>query len=246
MPELHVLSTEEDVFEEAARFVADVAQHCSDTQGRFTIALSGGSTPRRLYRLLATSPIADAMAWDRWHIFWGDERCVPPDHEDSNYRMARETLLSHIPVPDNQVHRMRGEDVPHEAAEEYETLVRDVFQAAAPSFDLILLGIGDDGHTASLFPNSRALEEQDRLIVANWAPSLQAYRITFTLPLINAARTIAFLDIDESKAAVLRSVLDPRLGEDQPPAASVRSSMGSVHWFLTDNAAKLLTKSTLG
>ena len=245
MAKLHVLSTEEDVFQAAARFVADVAQQCSDIQGRFTIALSGGSTPRRLYRLLASSPITDAMAWDRWHIFWGDERCVPPDHHDSNYRMARETLLDHIPVPENQVHRMRGESLPHEAAEEYEGLVRDVFQTPAPSFDLILLGIGEDGHTASLFPGTTALQEQDRLIVDNWAPDLEAHRITFTLPLINAAKTIAFLDTDESKAEVLRSVLEPQPGEDQPPAASVRSSSGNVHWFLTDRAAKLLTKATV-
>jgi 6-phosphogluconolactonase len=163
---LHVSSTAEEAYQNMARFVAGLAEQTPAAQGRFTIALSGGSTPRRLYEILASPPYAEGMAWDRWHIFWGDERCVPPNHVASNYRMAREALMDHVSVPDEHVHRMRGEAVPQEAAGEYEAVVREVFQETLPSFDLILLGIGDDGHTASLFPGTRPLQEKDRLVEA--------------------------------------------------------------------------------
>ena len=139
------------------------------------------------------------------------------------------------------MHRMRGEVDPLEAAQAYESVVREVFQSPAPSFDLILLGIGDDGHTASLFPGTEALGEQDRLVVDNWAPDLQVHRITFTLPLINAAKVVAFLDTDETKAGVLRQVLEPTPAEDMPPAGLVNPTHGTVHWFLTKQAAKLLS-----
>jgi len=243
MPELHISATIEGASQDNARFVADLAQQCAAALGRFTIALSGGSTPRLLYQLLASPPLVEGMAWDRWQVFWSDERCFPPDHHDSNYRMAREELLDHVAIPDTNVHRMRGEDDPHEGAQAYDAVVRELFQSAAPSFDLILLGIGDDGHTASLFPGSQALQEQDRLVVDNWAPQVHAHRITFTLPLLNAAKVIAFLDTDESKAEVLRRVLEPKSGEEELPAALVRPGQGAVHWFLTDKAAKLLPKT---
>ncbi len=237
MAELHVLPTTEAAAQAKARFVATLAKECSTSHGRFTIALSGGSTPRRLYEVLASPPYSKEMAWDRWQVFWSDERCVPPDHQESNYRMAKEELLDHVAIPDTNVHRMRGEDDPDEAAQAYEDVVREVFQSPAPSFDLILLGIGDDGHTASLFPGTLALGERDRLVVDNWVPDLQVHRITFTLPLINAAKVVAFLDTDETKAGVLRQVLEPAPGEDMPPAGLVQPSPGVVHWFLTTAAA---------
>ena len=154
--------------------------------------------------------------------------------------MARESLLDHVPIPGSQVRRMRGEANPQTAADEYEGLLRQTFQEPMPAFDLILLGIGDDGHTASLFPNTDALSEKERLVVANWAPHLQAHRITFTLPLINAARTIAFLVTEESKAQVLRQVLKPYPDEQPLPASLVRPTSGAVHWFLTTAAASQL------
>ena len=237
MAELHVLPTTEAAAQAKAQFVAALAEECSASRGRFTIALSGGSTPRRLYEVLASPPYSKEMAWDRWQVFWSDERCVPPDHQESNYRMAREELLDHVAIPDTNVHRMRGEDDPAAAAQAYEAVVGQVFQSPAPSFDLILLGIGDDGHTASLFPGTLALGEQDRLVADNWVPDLQVHRITFTLPLINAAKVVAFLDTDETKAGVLRQVLEPAPGEDMPPAGLVRPSPGVVHWFLTTAAA---------
>ena len=239
LPELHVLPTPEDAAQALAEFVTALATERMEAEERFTVALSGGSSPRRLYELLALPalegpPYIWRNDWRRWHVFWGDERCVPPDHPDSNYRMARESLLSRVPIPESQVHRMRGEALPENAAEEYEALLRQTFQGPTPSLDLILLGIGEDGHTASLFGNTNALSEKERLVVANRAPHLQANRITFTLPLINAARAVAFLVTEESKAQVLRQVLRP---DPDKPASLVRPARGSVHWFLTTAAA---------
>ena len=242
MAKLHILSTAEEAAQAAARFLATLAEKHIAVEGRFTIALSGGSTPRRLYQVLASPPYDKGMAWDQWHIFWGDERCVPPDHEDSNYRMASEALLDQVRVPFAHVHRMRGEAVPEEAADEYETLLREVFQKSEPQFDLILLGMGDDGHTASLFPGTAALQECSKLVMANWVPQLKGHRITFTLPLINSARVIVFLNTDGAKAEFLRRVLEPKPSEALLPAAMVGPSNGAVHWFLTQDAARILRR----
>lgn len=243
MPELHVSRTPEEAAQSAASFVAALAQECVADHGRFTIALSGGSTPRQLYRVLASPPHAKEVAWDSWHVFWGDERCVPPDHEDSNYRMASEVLLDHVPIPPDHVHRMRGEIAPHKAADEYESVLREVFQTGLPSFDLVLLGLGEDGHTASLFPGTDAMQEEHRLAQANWAPHLQAHRLTFTFRLINAARAVAFVATGESKARVLREVLEPEPGESARPAAMVRPTHGTLQWFLSEDATRLLKRS---
>ena len=236
--ELHVLPTPNEVARTAAEFVAIAAAETPG--GRFTIALAGGATPRRLYQLLASSPWVERIAWSRWHVFWGDERCVPPEHPDSNYRMAREALLDHVPLTAGQLHPMRGEAAPQEAAEGYEGELRRVFQTPVPAFDLILLGLGEDGHTASLFPGTAALREEGRLVVANWAPQLEAHRLTFTLPLINAARRVAFLVADAAKAQALRRVLAPASTDQPPPAAMVRPTSGVLHWFVTSQAAACL------
>ena len=200
MPELHILPTPEQTAQAAAELVAALSEESVCARDRFTVALSGGSTPRRLYQVIASPPFAERIAWGQWHVFWGDERCVPPDHPDSNSRMAREALVDRVPVPAGHIHRMRGETEPRQAAGEYEQELRRVFAPASPAFDLVLLGIGEDGHTASLFPGIGALEEERHLVVANWAPGLQAHRLTFTLPLINAASVVVFLATDESKA----------------------------------------------
>ena len=242
VPDLHLSSTTEDAFKTLATFIGDLAGECSAQRGQFTIALSGGSTPRGLYQLLASPAFAGRLDWDRWHIFWSDERCVPPDHQDSNYRMAKEVFLDQISVSDEHIHRMQGEVVPQKAAEEYEILVQEIFQSSAPSFDLVLLGIGEDGHTASLFPGTMALTVKDKLVVDNWVPVLQSHRITFTLPLINSARIVAFLDTNESKADILQRVLEPDEEDGLLPAALVQPSPGAVHWFLTRNAARLLKR----
>ena len=245
MSEVHVLPTSGEVASTAADHIVALATWCVETQGRFTIALSGGSTPRQLYRRLASPPYADRIPWGRWHVFWSDERCVPPDHQDSNYRMARETLLDPVAIPTTHIHRMRGEATPQEAAEEYERELRKVFRSSRPTLDLVLLGIGQNGHTASLFPGTDGLREQARLVVANWVPHLNAHRLTFTPPIINAASQVAFLATDGSKAEAVGRVLQPTADGPAPPAALVRPVRGSVHWFLSNIAASQLTGATV-
>ncbi len=224
-PELHVHATPEEAAEALARVVCSLSADSIAARGRFTVALSGGSTPAALYRLLASPPLADDIDWSRWHVFWGDERCVPPDHPDSNYGMARRTLLDHVPIPTVQVHRMVGEDPPQQAAEAYAAALAD---ALAPDgrLDLALLGIGDDGHTASLFPGTAALDERERLVAASWAPQLDAYRITLTLPALNRARQVAVLATGADKADAVRRALEPRPGDATPPIALVDPSDG--------------------
>ncbi len=243
MPELHILSTAEDVAISAAEFVADLALRCSRDQGRFSLALCGGSTPQGLYRRLASNPYRNFIDWRSWHMFWGDERCVPLDDPESNFGMVKRILLNRITIPASQVYRMRGEIPPEEAALQYEAQLRSHFQMPEPSFDLVLLGLGDDGHTASLFPETEALEEKHSLVAANWVPALQAHRITFTLPLINAASAVAFLVNDLSKAAMLKQVVQPDPGDPPLPAGRVRPASGTVHWFLTMAAASQLEKT---
>jgi 6-phosphogluconolactonase len=233
MASLHVLNDPKDVAHAAAAFVVDLSEKETRASGRFTVALAGGSSPRMLYELLATSPYADWIARDGWQVFWGDERPVPPDNRDSNYRMVRESLLDQVPVPAHRVQRIRGEAPSQIAAKEYEDELREVFDGPVPAFDLILLGLGEDGHTASLFPGSRALDEKSRLVVAPWVSHLGTYRITFTLPLINASKTVLFLVTDESKAPVLRQVMGPGPGDPRLPASLVRPTPGVAHWFLT-------------
>ena len=241
MAELHILSGAKEAATAVADYITILSRKCVMDRGRFTVALSGGSTPRGLYGKLAQPEYAGRISWGAWQVFWSDERCVPPDHKDSNYRLAKEALLDHILVSTGQMHRMRGEEVPHQAAQEYEALVRQVLGAAAPSFDLILLGMGEDGHTASLFPGSVALEERDLLVVAAPGPAGgREDRLSFSLPLINGAREVAFLVNDESKAEALRRVHHPDPGAAPSPAALVRPASGRVHWFLTRAAAMRL------
>ena len=240
MLELHILDEQDEALSAAADYVASLSEEHSRVGDRFTVALSGGSSPEPLYSMLASSPYIERIDWARWNVFWSDERCVPPDHGDSNYLMARNALLDRVPIPGDQVHRVRGEISPPAAAAEYEQVIREAFNIPVPAFDLLLLGMGQDGHTASLFPGTHALREQGALIVANWVPHLNSHRITFTLPLINAAKSIAFLVTDESKAEALSRVFRP--GRDGPPlpAALVSPASGAVHWFLTRAAARRL------
>ena len=241
MAERHVLPTPEEVAAGAAEYITTLAEERVQTRGRFTIALAGGSTPRRLYETLASPPYAERLTWERCVFFWSDERCVPPDHSESNYLLAKEALLDRVPVLERNVHRMRGEAPPSEAAEEYQRVLRQAFDESTPSIDLVLLGLGSDGHTASLFPGTDALQEKQRLVVANWIPRLEAHRLTFTLPLLNAATEVAFLVTDESKAEVVQQVLQPAEGASAPPAALVQPASGKLHWFLSKAAASRLS-----
>ena len=232
---------------EAERVVAR-AQEAIAARGRFLLALSGGSTPRPLYELLGTPPLSGRIEWGRVHVFWGDERCVPPDHAESNYRMAREALLDRAPLPSSHVHRIRGEDEPAEAALAYERLLRSYFggEVGAPrrSFDLVLLGMGRDGHTASLFPGGAAAQEPRRWVVpSHVAQPHPIWRVTLTPIVLNAAADVTFLVAGADKAARLREVLEGRAAEAKLPAQLIRPTHGALHWMVDAAAAAQLHRA---
>ncbi len=230
----------------AAERFADIAEEAVARDGRFTVALAGGSTPKGLYSVLATEPYRSRVPWREALVFWGDERCVPPDHADSNYQTATETLLRHVPIPAAQIHRMRGEDPdPDRAAADYEWLLRLTFQRESrllPRFDLVLLGMGADGHTVSLFPGSPALRESARLVVAPYVARLQTHRLTLTLPVLNGARSIFFLVSGEEKARMLKTVLEAVGRSHEIPSQMIFPSRGTITWFVDSAAAHLLAR----
>jgi 6-phosphogluconolactonase len=228
------------VFLAAAAELCAAAQAAVGERGRFVMALSGGHTPRGLYDLLARDQtLRMAIPWDRTHVFWGDERHVPPDHPDSNYRIAREALLERVPLPEANVHRVFAEEPDAgRAAAQYEQELRGFFGlegAAFPCFDFVLLGLGQDGHTASLFPGTSALEETARLVVATHVPALGTDRITLTLPTLNHAACVVFLVCGAEKAPIVRAVLDEPRGS-LLPAQRVRPT-GGLLWLLDAAAA---------
>lgn len=220
----------------AGDFVAR-AEAAIDERGRFAVALAGGSTPKATYEVLARHHAED-LDWGAVHAFFGDERTVPPDHEDSNYRTAREALLDHVPI--GSVHRMRGELPPEEAASAYEEELREFFGEEPPRFDLILCGIGDDGHTLSLFPETAALDVTDRLVVANPVLKLETTRLTLTIPVANAARAVNFLVAGKGKAAALKEILEGDAERRAYPAKYVRPEDGDLTWMVDRPAARLL------
>jgi 6-phosphogluconolactonase len=239
-PEIRILKTAADLFEAAAAEFAAQASAAVQANGRFTVALSGGSTPRTLYTLLATKP---NIPWDKIFIFWGDERHVPPDHPESNYRMANAALLSKVPVPPENVFRVQAEEKDAAAAaQQYEQTLKDFFHLSSgkfPRFDLIFLGVGPDGHTASLFPGTSALTENRRLVVANWVSKFNTYRITFTFPVLNAAACVMFLTSGADKAAILHEVLE-NSGADLP-SQKIRLANGKLIWLADEPAASTLS-----
>ena len=223
--------------EATARFIAETAALVLREKENFSIALSGGSTPRALYELLASEKFANEIEWRRTLVFFGDERCVEPTDKESNFRMAHEALLSKIEIPEKNIFRMRGEIEPQDAAAEYERLIKSAL-GENPRLDLILLGLGDDGHTASLFPESPALEEKEKLVVANFVEKLGAFRLTLTLPAINSAANAVFLVAGAGKAHALKKVLSNNT--DDFPAARVKPEKGKCLFFLDESAASLL------
>lgn len=224
----------------AADFVA-LARQAATARGRFTVALSGGSTPGRLYQLLAESPYREQVAWERVEFFWGDERPVPPDHPDSNYRLAAEALLGTLDVPSGRIHRIPAEGADLDAAARaYQAEIAGALgvsaEAPAPALDLVLLGMGADGHTASLFPYSRALGERRRWVLAHFVASLGAERITLTPAILNRAREVRILVVGTDKAKTLRAVLDEPRDPERFPVQLIQPDAGRALW-LVDRAA---------
>ena len=244
----------EELALKAARLFARLADQYVIGCGRFSVALSGGSTPRAMLSLLAADPFVDTVPWSSIYFFWGDERCVPPDHRDSNYRMASDALLSKAPVPPENIFRIPAE-IPdlERAAEEYAATLTAFFLAGpgatrtgtsalsnVPRFDLVFLGMGPDGHTASLFPHTAALQAGEQIVVANYVEKLNAHRITLTATTINNARNVTFLAAGEDKAEALKNVLEGSYQPDLYPSQLIRPSNGTLLWMVDDAAARLL------
>ena len=217
---------------EAALHFIECAKEAIAERGQFVVALAGGSTPKALYETLATVELVPRVEWEKVFVFWGDERCVAPNHEDSNYRMAFDAMLQHLPIPVKQIYRMEGELEPKEAAQAYEDRLKKFFQQQIPRFDLILLGMGDDAHTASLFPGTKALTETKKWVMANYVRKLSTWRLTMTARLINQAANVTFLVSGDGKAAALQRVLAGRFTPEEIPAQMIRPERGQLRWLL--------------
>ncbi len=238
-PDLRVFPDLKALSRAAAESVVALAEAAVRDKGRFTMALSGGSTPRALHRLLARD-YRDSIPWPQVHIFWGDERFVPPDDSRSNYRMARKALLDRVPIPEQQIHPMLTLlPQPGQAADAYQATLRGSFPGQWPHLDLILLGLASDGHTASLFPNSSALEENERWVVAIRADVRPPLRLTLTFPAINHAANIHFLVAGKSKAPALRSALADNADPKLSPAAAIEPVDGKLVWWVDEAAGSL-------
>ena len=240
-PQIKVFGSPQELFRGAAEKFCEVGNRCIRENGRFTVALSGGSTPRGLHQELVTR-FSSQLSWKDVFFFWGDDRHVPPGNPDSNYRLANETLLSKLAIPQDHIFRIPSE-LPDagEAARQYEQTLRDFFRPAPgsfPSFDFVLLGMGPDGHTASLFPGTTALEEKQHLVVANWVEKMKTFRITFTYPVLNNAASVMFLVSGDEKAAMVRKALTEP--EANLPCQRVRPANGELLWFLDQGAATKL------
>ncbi len=238
MADVRVFPSPATLTQAAADLVLASAQEAVRERGRFVWGLSGGSTPEALYRKLAEPPCSNAMPWRATTVFWGDERWVPSDHPDSNQRTANEALLSHDPAAQASVIPIRTEGTtPEESAGVVEDALRRLFGDGPVRPDLLLLGIGPDGHTASLFPDTSAMEEQERLFVANRVPQMDAWRITATLPLVNASRRVVFLAQGRDKTDAVRLALHPAADGPPLPAALVAPHDGTLTWLLDEQAA---------
>ncbi len=224
----------------AAELFAAEARQAVLARGRFTIALAGGSTPRRAYELLARNPFREQFPWQKTHIFWGDERCVTAEDPRNNALMAYQTLLDHVPIPPEQVHPMVCDRSPQQAAVAYEALLRDFFPAGHPRFDLVVLGLGENGHTASLFPGTAVLEEQQRWVAEVYVADEGLYRLTLTAAAINQAALVVFLVSGSDKAPILRKVLKEAQDPRSIPAQLIKPVDGGLLWLVDRDAARLL------
>lgn len=240
MSDLHISPDKDAVARAAADLFIARGRAAIAQRGFYYVVLAGGSTPKATYQLLAQPEYAARLDWSKTHLFWGDERCVEPDDVQSNYRMVREALLNHIPITMDNVHRIQGEIQPHEAAEQYEKLLRRIWSNADwPRFDLVLLGMGDDGHTASLFPHTAALHENKRWVAANYVERVGMWRVTLTAPAINHAECVAFMVTGASKAARLKEVLNGVYKPQELPAQLIAPTDGDLLWLLDADAARL-------
>ena len=244
MKSIYVFNDPQMVADNAAKLFIKNAQAAIRSRKRFSVALSGGNTPRLLYEKLATSSLASSLDWKLVHLFWGDDRCVPPDDPESNYTMVSDTLLNHVPIPVENIHRIHGEPSPVQAANRYDTELRAFF-GETPSFDLVLLGLGEDGHTASLFPGSPALSETKRWAVEvehTTPPPPLVWRVTLSLPVLNAAQQVVFLVSGVGKARILSQVLK---GGTFLPAELIQPAIGELVWLVDKQASLYLERESI-
>ncbi len=245
-PDIRIIPNGQDWAVSASELIRQVCDEAIRARGRFLLALSGGSTPKTLYQTWATPDWRPMFDWDRIVFFFGDERCVPPDHPESNFGLAQNALFGPVGIKPANVHRLHGEQADAlAAAQDYERQIRTVTNCPAPGFpqlDLVLLGLGDDGHTASLFPGTAALRDQTRLVTVSQSPKGIATRLTLTAGVINRATVVLFLVAGAGKASVVRAVLEPRTDEERAlPAAMIRPTSGRLIWMLDQPAAAQLT-----
>ncbi|HKT51747.1 MAG TPA: 6-phosphogluconolactonase [Candidatus Angelobacter sp.] len=236
-----VVSDTEALNHAAASEFVNCATRAIRERGRFSVALSGGKTPRAIYSLLAEK-YANSISWEQVFVFFGDERHVPPEHPDSNFRMANESLLSRVPIPAKNIHRVQAELAAPMAADQYQATLREFFSlqdGELPQVDLVMLGMGEDGHTASLFPGTAALEETSRTVVANHVEKLQADRITLTFPVLNAANEVLIIIAGENKAPVVRDIVNSP-EKCLYPIQRVRPRHGRLLWLVEQQAASLI------
>jgi 6-phosphogluconolactonase len=230
----------------AAELFAEEACRAVAARGRFIVLLAGGETPRRCYELLAEAPLRDRIPWDAVHVFWGDERCVPADDPRSNAAMARRALLDHVHVPEAQIYPISCAGTPREGAVAYERLLRCFFGADPPRFDLVFLGLGENGHTASLFPWTAVLDERELWAAEVYVAEEGLHRVTLTAPVINRAALVAFLAAGEGKAAVLKEVLEGTPDPHLIPARLISPADGKLLWLVDHAAARLLGRVAIG
>jgi len=241
-PEIKISPDKNKLMQESAAYIAVLIKKSIKEKDRCTFVLSGGSTPKSLYETLASEKYRETIEWSKVYLFWGDERCVPPDHPDSNYRMVKEALIDHIDIPQRNVFRIPAEQEPGEAAREYEETIKKNVGGSMqfPVFDIILLGIGEDGHTASLFPGTTAIDEKERWVTGVYVPQLNTHRITLTLPVINNGRDVIFLVAGESKADVVRKIIN---GKGLPyPAAHINPVQGKLVYLIDEAIGARITK----
>ena len=233
---MNVFPNRQALVEGACQRLTEAFQEAIERQGYCAVALSGGSTPRAVYERLGQEPYRSQIEWSKVHLFWGDERGVPPDHPDSNYRMVKEALLQRISIPEENIHRIPAERPPQEAAQLYEDELKKFFRPKMPVFDVVLLGLGTDGHTASLFPGTPAVSEREKWVTAVFVPQMKSWRITLTLPVINRARKIFFLVVGSSKAEIVRKLFHLQQPSVEVPASLVAPQQGEL-WWLVDGEA---------
>jgi len=238
--ELHIAKDPQQLSENLAAWISNYIQEVLQDQEQFTFVLSGGNTPKQLYQLLAKEPYQQMIPWEKIHFFWGDERVVPFEDERNNARMAYETLLTPMRIPKANIHVMRTDLAPEAAVEEYEKLLKQYFKDSDVTFDLVLLGMGDDGHTLSLFPGMPVVKEQKDWVKAFFLPAQHMFRITLTAPVVNKAACVIFMATGAGKAVTLKNVIEGTFNAEQFPSQLIRPQDGELHWFVDEAAAGAL------